>query len=253
MRTKKTRETKDMTSAHGPRQGMRRLRTALVAIVGIAAAVLGLAGCSQQPSGPVKTESTIKLEKGAENTMLNGALKLTVLDVQRRPISVFQTTTGTDAKSDTRSDTSVSNTDIIIEVDIRYTYNQSTLSSNTQQAGGDAPDTPRSLGEALTHDGLMYIQGKDADGESYTSSTIMNTGTTASAGTLGINSQWDYNLSTSALPQTSEEKRGSILFRVASTAKDLNLVIVTPMKNADPLDAESITSGSHDTYIMDIS
>lgn len=233
----------------------RLAKTTILPIVVLLATVL-LSGCSIGNFLPfggaservdVTTQSYIDIAVGAENTLANGSVKMTVLNMERRPVSTFQ-----DANGLTSAGGVGSSNDIVVQIDLRYTYNANTLSSVTSQAGGSISSLPSTLGDILMPGSLMYIQGTDQNGEAYVSATVLRPSSTGDSSRLGVNAQWDYDLLFSQLPQATEEKNGSILFQVSSTARDLQLVIITPDANANPFDANSVSNGNSRIYVLDL-
>lgn len=198
------------------------------------------------------TSAAYAMKIGAQNPMVNDALQMTITNVERRPVSTFTNVSGPKTKSsDSKDTTGDENNRIAIEVDMQYTFNSTTFSTNTVQAGGDKPNTPSALSDILLPSELMYITGKDADGNEYVASSILTINT--SNNTLGTNAQWDYNLLDSSLPQAATKKSGSIIFTVSSTASDLTLHIITANKNADPLDSKAVAGGNNYHYTLGLS
>jgi hypothetical protein len=202
---------------------------------------------NQQPTNGV-TESTVKMTLGAENSLANDSLKMKILNIQRRPTSTFTNNTTTS------NDTNTTNNDIAIEIDVSYTYNENTLQSVATEHGTEPnTDTASTLKELLLPGTLMYLQGEDANGGTYKSSEILTLDNkNQNANTTGINTKWDYDLINSPVPVASEEKKGSIIMKASSTAKNLKLVITTAHNNPSPLEPESVLKGGNTTYLLDL-
>ena len=203
------------------------------------------------------TSSAYAIKIGAKNPMVNDAVQLTVTGVERRPVSTF-----TNAMQGTSGDTGTSNTNttddtnrVAIEVDISYTYNGTTLTTNTEQYGGNISGSVNTLSDLLLPGELMYITGTDQNGSEYIASDVLAvmTGSSSSSNTLGTNAQWDYDVLDSTLPQAAQTKTGSMVFIVSSTAKDLTLHIITANKNASPTDADAVGAGNNYHYTLDLS
>lgn len=212
-------------------------------------------GSSSNANVTRTTSTAYAIALGAKNPMVNDALQLTVTGVERRPVSTFtnasqQSSSGSSGNANTSDDTNR----VAIEVDVSYTYNSTTLATNTQQYGGNVNGSVSTLSDLLLPGSLMYITGTDQNGSDYVASDVLtvNTGTTSS-NTLGTNAQWDYNVLNSALPQAAQTKSGSMVFVVSSTAKDLTLHIITANKDANPLDVDSVGAGNNYHYTLDLS
>lgn len=201
-------------------------------------------------------QTSYKIEKNATNDMCNGALKLAVTDMQRRPTSIFSGAdiSGSQNISGTNESTvgAASTTDIAIQVDISYTWNVNTYKQAITNAGGTVSNTPSKLTDVLNPGSLMYVQGKDADGNLYQTADIIVPGQQDDVNKLAINSQWDYDVLNSALPETSVTKTGSFLLRVASTASDLELIIITPTSGQDVTDASKVSQGNVAKYSLQL-
>ena len=247
---------------------LKLITTAMASVLAMSAG-LGLTGCfgiggsssssssTQVDSNTAKmvTSSTkITMKKGAENKMFNNSVTLSVLDFQRRPVSLFQGSTT--QSSDTGGSSSgtvgtTSTTDVALQIDFSYMWNPNTYTTNTTNAGGTSTTIPSSLEDVLQPGKLMYIQGKDQYGELYTTSTII-TPDTEEDQTLSLNQQWDYNLIKSDLPQASDTKKGSIVFQVSTNVTDLELIIITPDNNANPTQSDNVLSGNNKIYSIDL-
>ena len=196
------------------------------------------------------SQRTFQLEKNAVNDMCNGGLKLTYLDMQRRPMSTFAGQELSSAGlSGTENDGDVSElqtNDIAIQVDVSFTWNVNTYIDTTTAVLGESADIPSTLGEILQPGVLMYVQGEDADGNEYLSGDIIHVEEEENS-PLATSSSWNYDILDTLLPETSVTSQGSFLIRVASTARNLTLYIVTPVggQNIDP---EEIFNRSVDIY-----
>lgn len=227
------------------------------------ALMIPLSGCGGFASSPTPMGSTSQnvqrttsaayaMKIGAQNPMANDALQMTITNVERRPISTFVNANDSKtASSDGAAATDDEDNLIAVEIDMQYTFNPTTLSTNTEQAGGDKPGTPSTLSDVLLPGELMYITGKDTDGNEYIASDILTVN--ANNDTLGTNAQWDYSLLDSALPQAATKKSGSVIFEVTSTASDLTLHIITANDNSDPLDGEAVAGGNNYHYTLGLS
>lgn len=203
------------------------------------------------------TSSAYAIKIGAKNPMANDAIQLTVTGVERRPVSTFtnamQGTSGNSTSSNTN--TADDTNRVAIEVDVSYTYNSTTLTTNTEQYGGNVNGSVNTLSDLLLPGELMYITGTDQNGSEYIASDVLavTTGSSSSSNTLGTNAQWDYDVLDSALPQAAQTKTGSMVFVVSSTAKNLTLHIITANKNASPTDAKAVGAGNNYHYTLDLS
>lgn len=199
------------------------------------------------------TSSAYEVKLGAQNPMANDSLQMVITNVERRPLSTFTNLNDTDASSQSKNFDDMSDQDIAIEVDISYTFNSTTLTTNTQQYGGELSSLPSNLSDVLLPGELMYITGIDADGNEYIASDVLQVRSSDASSTLGTNAQWDYNVLDSALPQAAQTKTGSMVFEVSSTASDLTLHIITASKNAEPLDSDAVATGNNYHYTLDMS
>lgn len=203
------------------------------------------------------TSSAYAIKIGAKNPMANDAIQLTVTGVERRPVSTFTNAMQGASRSSTSSNTNTADDTnrVAIEVDVSYTYNSTTLTTNTEQYGGNVNGSVNTLSDLLLPGELMYITGTDQNGSEYIASDVLavTTGSSSSSNTLGTNAQWDYDVLDSALPQAAQTKTGSMVFVVSSTAKDLTLHIITANKNASPTDAEAVGAGNNYHYTLDLS
>ena len=201
-------------------------------------------------------ETSYDLELGAENSMVNGGLKFSLIDVQRRPMSTFAGSDMSKAASSGTNDRSVSpmaTDSIVIQMDVSYTWNVNAYTAAVQKATGSTPRSPSALKALLTPGTLMYIEGVDDDGNRYISGDVIEPEEQDDVNQLAINAQWDYSILSSSLPETSVRKSGSILMRVASTAKDLKLIIYTPTGGQDISDTEAVAMGEVDKYVFPLS
>lgn len=240
--------------------GKRITAIALSSVLAFAAPA-ALSGCAGG-GGSSTAENTVavnqtsyQIEENAVNNMCNGAMKLSVTGMQRRPTSVFSGSSiqGGSQGMDGTSDSQVSaatETDIAIQVDISYTWNVNTYIQAVTAAGGQASTAPSSLIDVLVPGTLMYVSGTDADGNPYMSADIISPPAQEDVNALAINAQWDYDVLNSPLPETSVTKTGSFLLRVPSTVNNLKLVIITPMGGQDPKSANDIGSG--ETYLYEL-
>jgi hypothetical protein len=226
---------------------------------------LALTACSSSSSSSndntvAVSQTAYQIELDAINTMCNGALKLTVTDVQRRPTSIFSgasissagggSSSGYDGTSDTQISTSTT-TDIAIEVDVSLTWNVNTYTQAVAATGASSSNAPSTLGDILIPGSYMYISGTDSDGNPYMSADIISPSSQENINALAINAQWDYDILNSSLPETSVTKTGSILFRVPSTVNDLQLNILTPM--GGQAIGSDITSSTTYSYVLELS
>ena len=206
----------------------------------------GLSGCAMfGGGGSASTASTQSqavgnvIELGKEYQLFNNSVKMTVLSVQRRPLSHFLG--GTDISSERNI---TSDMDIVVEVDVALRYNQNVLTTSIGQLGGALPDEnsyPDTLMSLLQPGSLLYLSGTDQDGYPYTSASVL-AGPTSTDNTLGTNAQWDYNMMSSPLPQSTTEKRGSILLLSTSSVRDMSVMIASPTSCPNPLNPEAVMS-----------
>lgn len=202
--------------------------------------------------------TSYELTEDSVNDFCNGAMKLTVTDVQRRPMSTFsgaQISGGSSGSSSSSSSsvTSASDNSIVLQIDISYTWNQNTYLQAVSKATGQAPSPPSTLKDILQPGTLMYVEGEDADGNLYRSADILVPKKEEDVNQLAINSQWDYDAIDSSLPEASVTKTGSVLMRVASTAKNLKLVMYTPTGGQDVTNKDAVTAGTINMYEMSLS
>lgn len=241
---------------------MQKKTKTLLSATAAALAVLSavpLSGCMDMGIGGDSTseitsvevaQTSFTIEENAVNNMCNGAIKLTVTGMQRRPMSVFAGSSieGARGEMDGSSESSVgaasAATDIAIQVDVSYTWN---LSTYQQATGGGS--VPLSLKDVLLPGSLMYVTGTDPDGNPYTTADIIVPAAQENVNALAINAQWDYDVLNSPLPETSVTKTGSFLLRVPSTVNNLSLVIMTPMGGQE-LSADAPNTG--ETYIYEL-
>ena len=198
----------------------------------------------------VVNQRSVALKLGAEVTMCNKALRMTVTDMQRRPMSTFS---GYSLDSETNSGGAVgvsSTDDIVIQVSMKYEWNVNTYTQAVTAAGGNG-NAPGTLGDILKSGTLMYISGEDANGGPYVVADVIQASSERQGDGLQIGSQWDYNILESPLPETSKTAEGSILFRVASTASNLKLFIVSPDAGQDVTSGD-IQNGDVTLYSLDL-
>ena len=204
---------------------------------------------SSAPDVLVVNQRSVALVLNDENVMCNDALRLTVTGMQRRPMSTFQGYS-LEGENSTGSVGTDSNDDIVIQVDLKFEWNINTYNSNT--GGASAPST---LGEIMRLGKLLYIQGEDANGERYLAAETISADTTSSSSgaseNLQLGSQWDYNVLNAKLPETSKTAQGSILFKVASTASDLKMYLISPDGGQD-ITGGDIMSGNVTLYTLDL-
>lgn len=210
-----------------------------------------LTGCggSSQPAGVKISDTMIEIKQNAVNNMCNDALKLTVTGMQRRPTSIFAGAgieKGSDVGGTNESTVSVANSnDIAIQVDVSFTWNINTYIAALEAAGASNSSAQVStLGELLLPGTLMYVTGFDTDGNPYQSADIIVPEKQENVNALAINSQWDYDVLNSELPETSVTKTGSFLIRVPSTVSDLKLIMNTPT-SGQPVDDDISAGGSY--------
>ena len=211
-------------------------------------------GSSSNENATTLQQSAVQVSLGAQNAMVNNALQMTITDVQRRPLSVFEGATISGSDTNASSVSAMSTNEIAIQVDVNFTWNVNTYTTALAAAGASTSATPSSLEDLLAPGTLMYIEGVDADGNPYRASDIIVPAEQENVNSLAINSQWDYAVIEADLPETSVQATGSILFRVASTARDLQLVMITPTSGQDITRADTVaTSGNTTTYTLPLS
>ena len=213
-----------------------------------------MTGCFGGRSSDSETNNnTVKISKtsygitrNAVNNMVNGALKFTITDMQRRPMSTFAGASieGTGGGNVSEAATN----DIVVQIDVSYTWNVNTYHEALAKAGTGSNHTPTTLKELLLPGQLMYIVGEDADGNKYQSADVIAPSTQNDVNQLAINAQWDYNVLTSPLPETSVTKTGSFLMRIPSTARNLRLIFVTPMGGQEVSNPDAVQKGSVAIY-----
>lgn len=222
-------------------------------------------GSSSQSSSQDISNSAIQIaqtsyaiQRNAVNDMCNGGLKLSVSNIQRRPLSVFSGSSisqSSEMQSSPMSNStveSVNTTDIAIQIDMSYTWNANTYASAIAQAGGTVNNTPSKLKDLLQPGSLLYVTGKDQDGNPYMSASIVTPNAQKDVNGLGINSQWDYDIINSSLPEPSVTKTGSLILKVPSTVTDLKLVMVTPMGGQDVMTPKDVPNGNTSIYTLDL-
>lgn len=221
-----------------------------------------LTGCSAADSftGSSSTDTSTltivsdayELTLGATNSFCNGALQISFDAVQRRPISIFEGAS-ISGSSSSSSVSATSSSEIAIQVDVSFTWNVNTY-NEMLTAAGNSSASPSTLSDLLQPGELMYIQGTDADGNTYLASDLVIPSTSVEDNELATTSTWDYSVINTSLPETSVSQSGSIIFRVASTAQNLELVIITPTGGQDASNgADIMTSGSYAIYILPLS
>lgn len=262
IRYNRTRRNSDNISA----KSNQRKNLVLKRGIGIAAvcglAGIMLAGCSAASSFTSSDSSdtttltivsdAYELTLGATNSFCNGALQISFNAVQRRPVSIFEGASISGSSSST-SVSATSSSEIAIQVDVSFTWNVNTY-NEMLSAAGNGTSSPSTLSDLLQPGELMYIQGTDADGNTYLASDIIIPTVDVEDNELATTSTWDYSVINTSLPETSVSQSGSIIFRVASTAQNLELVIITPTGGQDATDGSDImTTGSYSTYILPLS
>ena len=221
--------------------------------------VLPLSGCglfgggnkSSNENITYVTSQTIKMKENANNTMCNNAMKLTVLGVQKRPISTFAGAAVINDTNDSQGINEMSSNSIVIEVDLSITFNDNTFRQVTSAAGGDE-DPPEVIEEVLIPGSLIFISGTDPNGGDYRSYAIIQPEERESPSQAISNSQWKYNILAQPVPEASETLYGSLLFKVNAKAGDLKFNIYSAYNNAEPLEEESIRAGNNQQFILDI-
>ena len=139
-------------------------------------------------------------------------------------------------------------TDIVVQVDVSFTWNVNTYATALANNGTTMNKAPSTLTDLFQPGKLMYIQGEDADGNLYQSADIIEPEEQKDVNQLAINSQWDYSVMYSPLPETSVTKTGSFLLRVPSTAKNLKLIFVTPTSGQDVTQPDTVGAGNVAVY-----
>ena len=198
------------------------------------------------------SQTSYEIQRNAVNDMVNRGLKFTITDMQRRPMSVFsgssisksQAMEGTSATEVSAAAT----TDIVVQVDVSFTWNVNTYATALANNGTTMNKAPSTLTDLFQPGKLMYIQGEDADGNLYQSADIIEPEEQKDVNQLAINSQWDYSVMSSPLPETSVTKTGSFLLRVPSTAKNLKLIFVTPTSGQDVTQPDTVGAGNVAVY-----
>lgn len=227
----------------------------IIGFVSIIFLLFGLVGCSGNSAGAGGLDnSTIVIREGAENSAVNGSVIFKVLGSERRPLSTFGLSSLDSVqlgKSSEEKGGAVD--DIVVSVDIAYSFNKNTLNQATQEVGG-APvgDKVKTLGDLLQPGTLLYVTGSDPNGGEYFSSSIVRPAIQTEDVPFAANGKWNYSLIESSVPSTGEVKQGSIIFRVSPRVKNLRLVMITPVKNAKPLDGVSVMNGKKQVYILPI-
>lgn len=209
----------------------------------------GSGGSSSNNANMIQVSQTsYGITRNAVNNMVNGALKFSVTDMQRRPMSTFSGSAISSSEGAGGAVSAAATNDIVVQIDVSYTWNVNTYRTALQNAGTDVNMVPSALKDVLQPGKLMYIQGEDADGNLYQSADVIVPSEQKDVNQLAINAQWDYNVLNSPLPETSVTKTGSFLMRIPSTAKNLKLVFVTPMSGQDVSRVDNISQGNVAVY-----
>lgn len=195
------------------------------------------------------SETTQKMEIGSTATMANGGLKLTVNGIQRRPLTIFKNANIMTSNDNTSLISRAQQGDIVVEVDITYTWNQNTYA---QSLTAESTSMPASLNDILHAGELMYVSGLDANGEDYISSNVLQFSNDGSTDTVSSNSVTDYDILNSPLAETGTEKSGAMLFVVSSNVTGLTLKMPTPIDGADVTDAASVNQGNKDVFELSL-
>lgn len=215
------------------------------------ASVTGGGDNSNEENVLVLSQENISMVPGAENPMCNNALKLTVTDMQRRPLSTFANSSISTGGTGQGSTTSASTDDVVIEVDISYTWNINTYNAALASMGVQNAN-PSTLKDLLRPGTLMYIAGTDANGEPYIVADVIQPEKQENTNALAINYQWNYDILNTQLPEASKRQDGSMLFRCASTASNLKLYIITPMSGQAADDDNALLAGNVAQYTLDL-
>ena len=238
---------------------MNNILSKSIVVMLLVVLAFALSGCfggkqaEETPEGMIQISKTSYLiQKNAVNNMVSNALKFTVTDMQRRPMSTFagsaiSRTDSLTSSSDSKVSAAATN-DIAVQIDISFTWNVNSYVEAVAAAGGKANRVPSTLSDLLAPGQLMYIQGEDQDGNKYQSADIITPESQKYVNQLAINAQWDYNALYSDLPETSVVKTGSILFRVPSTVKNLKLIIITPTGGQEITSPKNVPMGNVAVY-----
>lgn len=217
-----------------------------------------LSGCGMFGGGKSKgeeityvTSQTVQVKENAKNVMCNNAMALTILGVQKRPISTFAGANVILDTNDSQGVNEMSSNSIVVEIDMSITFNDTTFRQVTQASGGDE-DPPRSVEEVLIPGSLVFISGKDPNGGEYRSYTIIQPETQSAPSQAVSNSQWRYNILEEPIPEASETLNGSLLFKVNAKAEDLQFNIYSAYNNAEPLDEGAVRSGNNQRFVFNI-
>lgn len=237
---------------------LRRIsRRSLPTIMAMAIS-LPLSGCGPFGGGKSNKENityvtsqSVQVKEGAKNVMCNNAMTLTILGVQKRPISTFAGASVINDTNDSEGVNEMSSKSIVVEIDMSITFNDNTFRQITQAAGGDE-DPPDQIQKVLVPGSLIFISGTDPNGGDYRSYTIIQPETEVSPSQAVSNSQWKYNILDEPIPEASETLNGSLLFKVSAKAKNLQFNIYSPYNNAEPLDEDSVRSGNNQRFVFNI-
>lgn len=232
----------------------RILALILSGSLGMSLSGCGLFGGGDGGSKTYTYSESVRMTEGAKNLICNDAMALTILGVQKRPISTFAGANVVGDVADSSGANEMSSNSLAIEIDMEITFNDNTFKQITQQSGGDE-DPPETVEEILVPESLICIRGTDPNGGDYKTYAVIRPETKASATSAMANSQWYYDILGQTLPEASETLRGSLIFKVSAKAQDLQFVLYTANKNAEPLDADSVLSQNNKElvfYIDDI-
>lgn len=224
------------------------------------AAILSLpmTGCGPFGGGGSKSENvtyvysqSVQVALGAENRICNDSVGLTINGIQKRPITTFA---DADVIFDTADNEGISeslNNSLALEIDMDVTFNSHTFEDVTRAAGSEE-NPPKKMIDILRPGSLIFIRGTDPNGGKYSSYAIIQPDDDMNPNQAIANSQWNYNILDATLPEASESISGSLLFKISSRAKDLQLVIFTANNNPSPLDEQAVMSGNNKALILDI-
>lgn len=241
------------------RNTLDRIASGPVPVLVAGVLMLPLSGCGMFGGGKKSsdenvtyiTSQTVQMKENANNTMCNNAMKLTVLGVQKRPISTFAGASVINDSNDSQGVNEMSSNSLVVEIDLSITFNDNTFRQVTQAAGGDE-DPPETISEILVPGYLVFITGTDPNGGDYISYAIIQPEERESPSQAISNSQWKYNILNQPVPEASETLYGSLLFKVNANAGNLKFNIYSAYNNAEPLDEESVCMGNNQRFILDI-
>lgn len=242
------------------RNTLRKASHGMLPVVVATTTTLLLSGCSLFGGGKKSssgdeityvTSQTIKVKENAKNVMCNNGMALTILGVQKRPISTFAGANVILDTNDSQGVNEMSSNSIVVEIDMSITFNDNTFRQVTQASGGDE-DPPSTIDEVLIPGSLIFISGKDPNGGEYRSYTIIQPETESVPSQAISNSQWKYNILREPVPEASETLNGSLLFKVNAKAQDLRFNIYSAYNNAEPLDEGAVRSGNNQQFVFDI-